>query len=94
MEPKKNLKYDIHRNRGVLLNVSLAISLMLVITAFEWSVRTPTKHPRKPVDRNDRIELASVPIVHHKRNDVAAPEPTKDATTKTFTGVHQLQSCG
>jgi protein TonB len=75
MEPKKNPKYDIHRNRGVLLNVSLAISLMLVITAFEWSVNNSKKEMRKPADRNDRIEMASIPIVHHKRNDVVAPKP-------------------
>ena len=77
MEPKKNPKYDIHRNRGVLFNFSLAVSLMLVITAFEWSVRTPKKELCKPVDRNDRIEMESIPIVHHKQKDVIAPEPLK-----------------
>ena len=28
-----------------------------------------------PVDRNDRIEMASIPIVHHKQKDVVAPKP-------------------
>lgn len=82
MEPKKNPKYDIHRNRGILFNVSLAISLVLVITAFEWSVSTPKKEMRKPADRNDRIELASIPIVREKPKDVAAPKPIKMPETK------------
>ena len=37
MEPKKNPKYDVHQQRGVLLNVGLAVSLIIVITAFKWS---------------------------------------------------------
>jgi periplasmic protein TonB len=77
MEPKKNPKYDIHRNRGTIFNFSLAVSLLLVITAFEWSVRTPKKEMDKPTDRNDRIEMAAIPIVHYKQKDVVAPEPLK-----------------
>lgn len=38
MEPKKNPKYDVHRKRGVLLNVGLIVSLILVITALKWKV--------------------------------------------------------
>ena len=37
MEPKKNPKYDVHQKRGVLLNVGLVVSLIIVITAFKWS---------------------------------------------------------
>lgn len=37
MEPKKNPKYDVHRMRGLILNISLIISLGLVIAAFQWS---------------------------------------------------------
>jgi protein TonB len=82
MEPKKNPKYDIHRNRGVLFNVSLAISLSLVITAFEWSVSTPKKELRKDVYRQERIEMALIPIVTHKQKDVVAPEPIKTEKPK------------
>ena len=39
MEPKKNPTYDIHRKRGMLLNVGLIVSLILIIAAFEW--KTP-----------------------------------------------------
>ncbi len=38
MEPKKNPKYDIHRQRGVLLNIGLVVSFVIVITAFKWKV--------------------------------------------------------
>ncbi|WP_276369758.1 energy transducer TonB [Chryseolinea sp. H1M3-3] len=38
MEPKKNPKYDVHQKRGVLLNVGLIVSLILVISAFKWKV--------------------------------------------------------
>ncbi len=38
MEPKKNPKYDVHRQRGTIFQISLAITLALVITAFKWSV--------------------------------------------------------
>jgi protein TonB len=41
MEPKKNPKYDIHRQRGVLLNFGLILSLVLVTTAFKWKVLLP-----------------------------------------------------
>jgi periplasmic protein TonB len=37
MEPKKNPKYDVHQMRGVLLNVGLVVSLIIVITAFKWT---------------------------------------------------------
>jgi len=80
MEPKKNPKYDIHRNRGIIFNVSLAISLMLVITAFEWSVRTPKKQVLKSVNQHERIEMVSIPIVREKQKDVVAPKPIKMET--------------
>lgn len=41
MEPKKNPKYDVHRQRGFILNVSMVVSIALVISAFQWAV--PTK---------------------------------------------------
>jgi protein TonB len=82
MEPKKNPKYDIHRNRGVVFNVSLAISLMLVITAFKWSVGIPKKELRKPNDRHERIEMATIPIVREKQKEIIAPEPIKIKTPK------------
>ncbi len=53
MEPKKNPKYDIHRKRGVLLNIGLIVSLILVVTAFNWKV------PVRPTNDNHFVELSS-----------------------------------
>jgi len=50
MEPKKNPKYDVHRQRGTIFQISLVITLALVITAFQWSV---------PVEK----EIVSDPVV-------------------------------
>lgn len=36
MEPKKNPKADLDKKTGMFFNVGLAISLLFVITAFEW----------------------------------------------------------
>ena len=36
MEPKKNPKIDLSRQGGILLNIGMAVSLLLVIVAFEW----------------------------------------------------------
>lgn len=49
MEPKKNEKYDVHRHRGLLLNVGLATSLAIIIMAFEWKSSVA---PVKPRDLN------------------------------------------
>ena len=36
MEPKKHPKADLDKKTGMFFNIGLAISLALVITAFEW----------------------------------------------------------
>lgn len=36
MEPKKNPKADLSKKTGLFLNVGMAVSLLLVIVAFEW----------------------------------------------------------
>jgi periplasmic protein TonB len=41
MEPKKNPKIDVHRKRNMIFNLSLVLSLMVVITAFNWSSPIP-----------------------------------------------------
>lgn len=50
MEPKKNLKYDVHRHRGIIMNVSLALSIGIVISAFQWPIPKKTAPPPKPMD--------------------------------------------
>lgn len=36
MESKKNPKYDLQKKSGMLLNLGLTLSLLIVIVAFEW----------------------------------------------------------
>ena len=36
MEAKKNPKADLNKKTGLFLNIGLVVSLLLVITAFEW----------------------------------------------------------
>jgi periplasmic protein TonB len=78
MEPKKNPKYDIHLKRGVLLNVGLIVSLIIVITAFKWKVAV------KPIIENGIVELSSdglfiedPRITDFRSNDPPKPQPVK-----------------
>ena len=36
MEPKKNPKLDLSKKSGLFLNIGMAVSLLIVILAFEW----------------------------------------------------------
>jgi protein TonB len=87
MEPKKNPKYDIHRSRAIIFNVSLAISLLLVITAFNWSVETDKRTVCKGTEISQHIELAAIPVIYEKKKEVSAPKPIK-----TSKPTPQLQS--
>jgi protein TonB len=50
METKKNPKVDLNKKTGLFLNIGLVISLLLVITAFEW----------KFYDQGDLMDLGQV----------------------------------
>jgi periplasmic protein TonB len=70
MEPKKNPKYDIHRHHGVLLNVGLAISLLLMIGAFKWKMAAENEGPPDlpyQDNWNDEILPDVVPVSSHTR---------------------------
>ena len=77
MEPKKNPKYDIHRSRGVIFNVSLAISLLLVITAFKWNVETRERKVLTPITKSESVEMTIVPVVPETKKELPAPTPLK-----------------
>ncbi len=66
MEPKKNPKVDIHRKRGIIFNVSLLISMLLVITAFNWSVRIQPDNRRLP-DKPIIEDVYYVPVTGIER---------------------------
>jgi protein TonB len=83
MEPKKNPKYDIHRNRGILFNFSLALSLLLVITAFKWEVKTRKGTVCPSFRQIEREEMTVIPITHEKKKDVPAPVPVKTQIQKS-----------
>ena len=78
MEPKKNPKYDIHRQRGVLLNFGLILSLVLVIMAFKWKVLLP-----QALHYNFDEPMAEVPMLDDPRitsidrNKPSAPKAVK-----------------
>lgn len=64
MEPKKNPRYDVHKKRNLIFNFSLALSLLIVISAFHIAV--PVK------DSNDGRTLPDVPDVY----EFAVPSTT------------------
>lgn len=85
MEPKKNPKYDVHQKRGMLLNVGLIVSLILVITAFEWAV--PFQYP--PISLTDGGDLADPLVIDNPRvtsfekKELPKPKPLKTITAIT-----------
>lgn len=70
MEPKKNPKYDIHRHHGMLLNVGLAVSLLLMIGVFKWKMATENQIPPDLTHQdnwNDEILPDIIPVSSHTR---------------------------
>jgi periplasmic protein TonB len=79
MEPKKNPKYDIHRQRGVLLNLGLAVSLILLIAAFKWKTKDDRifMDPAYANDVREEILPDITPISQHTRTAVTQPKQIK-----------------
>lgn len=69
MEPKKNPKYDIHRHHGVLLNVGLAVSLLLMIGVFKWKTKQDKITIDLPYEENGHDEILPdvIPASSHTR---------------------------
>lgn len=74
MEPKKNPKYDVHRKRGVIFNFSLALSILVVIAAFQWAV----PYQDGPPCCNDEPEQLHtdfyVPVNYRVKEDKPTPD--------------------
>ncbi|MBA4055524.1 MAG: hypothetical protein C0490_12485 [Marivirga sp.] len=81
MEPKKNPKYDIHRKRGLILQVSFIISLAIVIMAFKWSVPVTESIGKKTLKKEYDEVLNYVPVVKIKSQEQTAPKPLKKMVT-------------
>jgi periplasmic protein TonB len=71
MEPKKNPKYDVHRLRGILFNLSLAVSLVVVILAFNW-VMPVSSNNVAPKHEAGYEPLAYVHVTTHEEKAEAA----------------------
>ncbi len=78
MEPKKNPKYDVHRYRSTIFQISLAITLMLMITAFQWTTKVkknPNPKPEPPISYNPYEDY--IPEIRSKNDDAPKPEKIK-----------------
>lgn len=63
MEAKKNPSKDVHRQRGVFFQISLIVSLGLIITAFEW--RTAEMQVSfRAIDENESAVLPDIPVTN------------------------------
>jgi protein TonB len=82
MEPKKNPEFDIHRKRGLIFNFSLAISMLLVFSAFKWSVEMPGKKNIVNSDKIASVEMPLLPIVYEKKKELPAPQAMKTPKVK------------
>ncbi len=73
MEPKKHASKDLHAQRKKFFLIGLSLSLMLVITAFEWT--TVKKITQKPTEI---VDVADIPyIVPVTTQTVTPPEVNK-----------------
>ncbi len=66
MEPKKNPRYDVHRKRNLIFNFSLALSLLIVISAFRIAVPYETGDGDLPRPVVPDVYVAAVPVTTHK----------------------------
>jgi len=101
MEPKKNPKYDVHRQRGVLLNIGLIVSLIIVITAFKWTV--PMGKERVPDDFSYAFQetltmddsrptvFKKIELPKPKKIKVSVPIATNFISVSTMTGPESKQ---
>ncbi len=77
MEPKKNPRYDIHRKRGLILQISLMLSLAIVLTAFNWSVPLTERPLEKSLNPESDEVIPYVPVVYTRTQQQPAPPPLK-----------------
>ena len=85
MEIKKNPKADLKNKRGLLLEIGLVISLLLVIVAFSY---TPEEKRIEKVDLQTAI--VEEQIVEITRQDQKPPEPPKKVEVKVIADLLQV----
>lgn len=64
MEPKKNPRYDVHKKRNLIFSFSLALSLLIVISAFHITVPVKNSDGWTPPDVPD-VYLVAIPSTTH-----------------------------
>ncbi len=70
MEQKKNPKIDVNRKSGLFLNLGFILSLLLVITAFEWRFYDNLETIDLGTLESEETEILDIPII-----DVPPPPP-------------------
>ena len=85
MEIKKNPKADLKNKRGLLLEIGLVVSLLLVIAAFEY---TPEEKRIEKVDLQTAI--VEEQIVEITRQDQKPPEAPKKVEVKVIADLLQV----
>ena len=71
MELKKNPKLDYRKKSGLFFNIGLVMSLLFVISAFEWNFAEPISEVGKDLNQSFD-DLINIPITDHK---VEPPKP-------------------
>ena len=85
MEIKKNPKADLQNKRGLLLEIGLVVSLLLVIAAFSY---TPQEKHVEKIDLQTAI--VEEQIVEITRQDQKPPEPPKKVEVKVIADLLQV----
>ena len=85
MEIKKNPKADLQNKRGLLLEIGLVVSLLLVIAAFSY---TPKEKRVEKIDLQTAI--VEEQIVEITRQDQKPPEPPKKVEVKVIADLLQV----
>jgi periplasmic protein TonB len=80
MELKKNPAKDIHRKSGMFFQIGLGISIVLMITAFEWRTEVTKVQLRKFDTPEDPLVL--IPVTEFQKPEPLLPSPEKNEIVK------------
>lgn len=72
MEARKYKRFDLDRQKPLFFNIGLAISILMVITAFEWKFEVSLPPPADPVVNYLGEEIIT-PVTEHKIPEPPAP---------------------
>lgn len=81
METKKDPSKDIHKMRGLFFLIGLAVSLSIVIAAFQWRTENIVVGPKAHDEWEHEIALLDPPIteIENKEANKTQAEPTKSS---------------